>query len=102
QGDRCVGQPAGVDDRGIEIAPVQSIDQGAFVVRLEEVDLEPELAGSSRDFGMDVIERVAAVDLRLARAEEVQVRALEDEDVDHDAAASAAVTTPGTSRDAAA
>ena len=38
QGDARVGQPAGVDDRDIEVAPVQPIDEEALVVRLEEVD----------------------------------------------------------------
>ena len=43
QRDARVGQPAGVDDRDVEVAPVQPVDEGALVVRLEEVDLEAEL-----------------------------------------------------------
>ena len=35
---RRVGQPAGVDDRDVEVALVEPVDQGALVVRLEEVD----------------------------------------------------------------
>src|SRR6185369_12669212 len=83
QRDRRVGQPAGVDDRDVEVAAVQPIDQGALVVRLEEVDLETELGRARGDLGVDLVERVAAVDLGLARPEEVEVRALEDEDAGH-------------------
>ena len=42
--DRGVGQAAGVDDGDVEVAGMQPVDQGALVVRLEEVDLEAELA----------------------------------------------------------
>ena len=38
QGDARVGQPAGVDDRDVEVAPVEPVDERALVVRLEEVD----------------------------------------------------------------
>ena len=80
QRDAGVGQPAGIDDRDVEVAPVQPIDERALVVRLEEVDVEPELRGPRRDPGVDLVERFVAVDLGLARADEVEVRALEDED----------------------
>ena len=51
--------------------------------------VEAELRRPGRDLGVDVVERVVAVDLRLARAEQVQVRALEDEDAGHAAAPAA-------------
>ena len=41
QRDARVGQAAGVDDRDVEVAPVEPVDQGALVVRLGEVDLKP-------------------------------------------------------------
>ena len=44
QRDARVGQAAGVDDRDVEVALVEPVDEGALVVRLEEGDLEPELA----------------------------------------------------------
>ena len=105
QRDRGVGQPAGVDDRGVEVALVEAIDERALVVRLEEVDLEPELGRPARDLGVDVVERVVAVDLRLTRPDQVEVRALEDEDAGHAAvptgasspAATRATTSFGTS-----
>src|SRR5258705_12465472 len=83
QGDRRVGQPTGIDDRRVEVALVEAIDEGAFVVRLEEVDVEPELGRPGRDRAMDIVERIVAVDLRLARPDEVEVRALENEDARH-------------------
>ena len=43
QRDARVGQAAGVDDRDVEVALMQPIDQRALVVRLEEVDVEAEL-----------------------------------------------------------
>ena len=58
QGDRRVGQPAGVDDRDVEVALVEPVDQGALVVRLEEVDVEAQLGRPRRDLGVDVVERV--------------------------------------------
>src|SRR5439155_25775640 len=66
QGDRRMGQPAGVDDRGVEVALVQPIDEGTLVVRLEEGDVESELRSAGRDLAVDVVEGVVAVDLRLA------------------------------------
>ena len=48
QRDARVGEPAGVDDRDVEVARVQTVDQGALVVRLEEVDVEAELARARR------------------------------------------------------
>ena len=74
QGDARVGQAARVDDRDVEVAAMQPVDQGALVVRLEEVDGEPELGGAGRQPGVDLVERLVAVDLRLARADEVEVR----------------------------
>ena len=62
-----VGQPAGVDDRDVEVALVEPVDQRALVVRLEEVDVEAELRGPRRDPGVDLVERLVAVDLGLAR-----------------------------------
>src|SRR5687768_5981543 len=70
---------------------MESIDQGALVVRLEEVDLQPELAGSPLDAGVDLVERLVAVDLRLARPHEVQVRSLEHQHARHPPAFAASI-----------
>ena len=75
---------------------VQPVDQRALVVRLEEVDLEPELGGVDRDPVVDLVEALAAVDLRLARPDEVQVRPLEHEHARHARASAAAAGRPAT------
>ena len=43
----------------------------------------PSSAARAADPGVDLVERLVAVDLGLARAEQVEVRALEDEDAGH-------------------
>ena len=91
QGDARVGQATGVDDRDVEVARVQSIDEGALVVRLEEVDGQAQLPGPCRDPGMDLVERLVAVDLGLAGPHEVEVRTLEDEDAGHVALPAASI-----------
>ena len=53
QRDTRVGQATGVDDRDVEIAPMQPVDERALVVRLEEVDVEPEIDGVRGEPGMD-------------------------------------------------
>ena len=42
--------------------------------------VEAELRGPRRDPGVDLVERLVAVDLGLARPDEVEVRALQDQD----------------------
>ena len=76
-------RPARVDDRDVEVPLVQSVDQRALVVRLEELDASPSSAARRRDARVDLVERLVAVDLRLARPEQVEVRALEDEHARH-------------------
>ena len=59
---------------------VQPVDQRAFVVGLSEVDSEAVLASLGDTRRLDLGERGSAVNLRLARAEQVEVRAVEDEE----------------------
>ncbi len=60
---------------------MNAVDQRTFVVALEalEADAVPGARCRARR-AVDVGERLAAVDLRLARAEQIQVRAVQDED----------------------
>ena len=60
---------------------MEGIDQRALVVRLDVTQLCASLGGDGGELGDDVVERVGAVDLGLARAEEVQVRSVEHEDL---------------------
>ena len=66
QRDRRVGQPAGVDDRDVEVAGVEPVDERPLVVRLEELDPEAELVRAAGDRSVDLVERGPPVDLGLA------------------------------------
>src|SRR3546814_13079952 len=63
-----------------EMRLVQPVDQHALVVRLAAIDAQAErdrLVGEPR---VNVVQRVMAVYLRLARAEQVEIGARQDED----------------------
>ena len=78
-----VGVSARVEQHGLRtfgIGLVQPVDQVPFVVRLPHVDLEPELARPVLEHARNVVERVRPIDLRLAEAEQIEVRAVEDVD----------------------
>src|ERR1035437_3878423 len=77
-------QAARVDDRPIEVAPLEPIDEDSLVVRLQAFDLEAQLGPASPEPLVDLSQRRVPVDLRLARSEQVQVRSVEDEHADHD------------------
>lgn len=78
-----VREPAGVDDDelGGLARFVDAVDNGAFMVGLEVVHCEAEALALGFGCGDDVGERCAAVNGGLARAEEVQVGAVDEEDV---------------------
>jgi len=62
QGHGRMRQPAGVDDRRVEVALVEAVDQRTFVVRLAERDVEAQLRGARGDLGMYLVERGATVE----------------------------------------
>src|ERR1035437_4411995 len=78
-----MGQAAGVDDRPVKVALVESVDERALVVRLKGVDLESKLGTAFPESLFDLREGSVAVDLRFARAEQMQVGPLWDEDASH-------------------
>ena len=84
--DARVRQRAGIDHDEcgtVAAGRVQAIDQRAFGVRLERDEI---MARSLRDrgkIGVDLGQCRAAVNLRLAAAEQVEVRSVEDEDLGH-------------------
>ena len=106
QGDRRVRVGAGVEDdpcrlRAGAAGLVQPVDENAFVIALPEVERQ---AVRRRDFAadrLDIGERARAVDARLTRAEQIQIRAVEDVDGGHGAfrrrcsAAAARIRRPG-------
>ena len=59
---------------------LDQVDQLAFVVRLVKRQLRAGEGGELLAGGLDGVERGRAVDVRLADAEHVQVRAIEDHD----------------------
>ncbi len=83
-GDRAavVSPGAGVDDRRVgEVGQaVQVLDELALVVGLEEDRFEPELVRPVGDPLLQLAQREAAVDLRVATVEDVEVDAVEDGD----------------------
>src|SRR6478609_4781990 len=79
QGDRGVGVARGVDDEAGDAgtALLHPVDEGALVVALPEVEQQTGSPGGLEAERLDVGEGRAAVDLRLALAEEVEVGAVE-------------------------
>ena len=56
------------------------VHQFALMIGLEESKLHPERIGTATQLPFDIGERGGAVDRRLATAEEIQVRTVEDQD----------------------
>jgi hypothetical protein len=77
-----MGEGTGVDDDadGLLTGLVDPVDDLVFAVRLVEADLEVELLAQRPAGILDIGQRLRAVDVRLALAEQVQVRAVEDID----------------------
>ena len=70
---------AGVDDHGAEALRAGLLDPGdqlAFVIGLAGLDSDPKLRGEGVQAGVDIREGFTPVDLRLAGAEQVQVRSV--------------------------
>ena len=76
QGVGVMGESPRIEDDGRRSAPgaVDGVDQGALVVRLEVLDVVTVLRGGFTRVSDAVVEGVGAVDVRLARAEQIQVR----------------------------
>ena len=56
------------------------VDQGALEVRLVEVDCEAQFGRPGGDLGVDIVERVVAIDRRLAQAEHIEIWAVQNVD----------------------
>ena len=81
-GDGSVGEGGGVDDDagGASAASMDPVDDLVFAVALAELDLEPELGPYAAAVRLDVGQRLAAVNLRLALAEQIEIGAVQDGD----------------------
>ncbi len=79
QRDRvCVKAPGFHDDPARSLARlVDPVDQLVFAVGLAEDEIEPKLSGQRPAIALHIGQRLAAIDLRLALAQQVQVRPVE-------------------------
>ena len=59
---------------------VDSVDHLPFAVVLRELKLRADFACHGAERAFDVVERFSTVDSRLTRAEEIQIRAIDDRD----------------------
>lgn len=73
---------------------MNALDQGAFVVALEGFEHDACRFGATRQRAVDVGERGGTIVLRLARAEQVQVRAVDDQQLVGSAFRGAAIALP--------
>src|SRR5581483_9249344 len=86
QRDAGMRQRGGIDDDELDafgLGLLDPLDQGAFVVALERVELVPELAGVLAEIALDLPERLGSVEVRLAAAEQVEVGAVQQQDQAH-------------------
>lgn len=80
EGDRAVGESPGIEDyrpRTFGAGLVKPVDEMPLVVRLAHVDREAELACPVFEAAGNLIQRLRAINLRLARAEKVEVGAVQ-------------------------
>ena len=80
--DRGVGEGAGIDDDAPRAlaAAMDPVDDLVFPVALMELDRELELRADPPAVRLDIGQRLAAVDLRLALAEQIEIGAVENGD----------------------
>src|SRR6202049_1024246 len=80
QSDRAMRIGTRIDDdtAALLTSLLDPIDQHAFMIGLAENDLEPMLPSARSDAFFDVGQRGAAINLRLSRAEEIEIRPIKD------------------------
>ena len=85
QRDRCVRKAAGVENHALAgfACGVERVDEFAFVVALESLNLRPEVGRTCRQSGLELLQRQVAVHLRVALAQEVQVGAVDEGNFGH-------------------
>src|SRR5713226_8495162 len=83
QGETGVGVSGGVQNDHVELAfrLLNPIDEFAFQVGLAEVDFGAEFRRLRPDCLLDVGQRLAAINLRLALSDEVKIRSIEKQDL---------------------
>ena len=76
-GARGVAQGARVDDDPVDVGALEKFDDFAFVICLREIDFDAHPGRPRVHSLFEVGEGVRPVDLRLPRAQEVQVRSVD-------------------------
>src|SRR5258708_11787072 len=81
-GDRRMGEGGGVDDDagGALASAVNPVDKLVFAIALMKLNRKPKLAADAAAVRFDVGERFAAIDLRLALAEQIEIWTVQDDD----------------------
>ncbi len=81
-GDGSVGEAPRIDDDSIRrfTRLLNPVNDPAFVIRLEKAAFKAKLARQPCAILLNVRQRLAAIDFRLAQAQQVEVRAVDDLD----------------------
>src|ERR1700722_20623152 len=81
-GDRRMGEGGGIDDDagGALASACNPVDDLVFTIALMKLDRKPKLTADTAAVRFDVSQRLAAVDLRLALAEQIEIGAGQDND----------------------
>src|SRR5277367_487710 len=77
-----MGEGGGIDDDagGALASAMNPVDDLVFAIALMKLDRKPKLTADTAAVRFDVGQRLAAIDLRLAHAEQVEIRAVQDHD----------------------
>ena len=77
-----MGEGGGIDDDagGALARAVNPVDELVFAIALMKLDRKPEFLADATAVRFDIGQRLAAVDLRLALAEQVEIGAVQDHD----------------------
>lgn len=91
--DTGMGESARVDDDYVDVTSglMDTVDDGALPIRLEGIELGPEIRALLLRGFDDVVEGRTAVQLRLSRAEQIEVWAVDEEDAANHCAVDAPV-----------
>lgn len=80
QSDRCMGKCSRVENNctRIDVCVMQPVNQLAFMIGLPKDDVEPQVTRMCRASLFNLVQGECAVDFRLARAQKIEVRTIED------------------------
>jgi thiazole synthase len=83
QGDRCMGQGAGVDDHRMGLIGrgfVQPVDQMAFMIALPNIDVETQRLRMVFNLSGDFVERLRTIYFGFAHAQQVEIGSVQYKD----------------------